>query len=113
MLREALKEPRNQRFLMLSDSGVPLYPPTVVWQQLVGESKSRIDACNKARRLSRDMLCVSSDAGQCSLDDLCRFFASAYSHAHLAGETLVGVEPRPEQREQLDCRLVPHFVSGA
>jgi hypothetical protein len=50
MLREALKEPRNQRFLLLSDTGVPLYPPTVVWQQLMGESKSRIDSCSHVRR---------------------------------------------------------------
>ena len=49
MLREALEEPRNQRFLLLSDSGVPLYPPTVVWQQLMSESKSRIDACSRVR----------------------------------------------------------------
>ena len=47
MLREALKEPRNQRFLMLSDSGVPLYPPTAMWQHLIGISKSRIDACTQ------------------------------------------------------------------
>jgi hypothetical protein len=45
MLREALKEPRNQRFLLLSDSGVPLYPPTAMWQHLMGISKSRINAC--------------------------------------------------------------------
>jgi len=49
LLREALKEPRNQRFLLLSDSDVPLYPPTVVWQQLMGEGKSRIDGCNRVR----------------------------------------------------------------
>ena len=45
MLREALKEPRNQLFVLLSDSGVPLYPPTAVYQHLMGISKSRIDAC--------------------------------------------------------------------
>ena len=49
LLREALKEPRNQRFLLLSDSGVPLYPPTTMWQQLMGESKSRIEACTRVR----------------------------------------------------------------
>ena len=49
MLREALKEPRNQRFLLLSDTGIPLYPPTLVWQQLMGESKSRIDSCTHVR----------------------------------------------------------------
>ena len=53
MLREALKEPRNQRFLLLSDSGIPLYPPTVMWQQLMGESKSRIEACTQVRPRSQ------------------------------------------------------------
>ena len=50
MLRQALREPRNQRFMLLSDSGVPLYPPTTFWLQLTSESKSRIDACHKVRR---------------------------------------------------------------
>ena len=45
LLRAALEEPRNQRFVLLSDSGVPLYPPTAMWQHLMGISKSRIDAC--------------------------------------------------------------------
>ena len=55
MLREALREPRNQRFMLLSDSGVPLYPPTAMWQHLMGISKSRIDACNPVSRASRPM----------------------------------------------------------
>lgn len=33
MLAAALKEPRNQRFLLLSESCAPLYPPAVVYQQ--------------------------------------------------------------------------------
>ena len=45
MLRVALLEPRNQRFVLLSESGVPLYPPAVVWQSLMGEPRSRVDAC--------------------------------------------------------------------
>ena len=45
MLREALSEPRNQRFMLLSDSGVPLYPPTALWQHVMGAARSRIDAC--------------------------------------------------------------------
>ena len=52
MLREALKEPLNQRFMLLSDSGVPLYPPTAMWQHIMGVSHSRIDACKPVSRPS-------------------------------------------------------------
>lgn len=33
MMAAALEEPRNQRFLLLSESCAPLYPPAVVYQQ--------------------------------------------------------------------------------
>jgi len=33
MMAAALAEPRNQRFLLLSESCAPLYPPAVVYQQ--------------------------------------------------------------------------------
>ena len=33
MMAAALAEPRNQRFLLLSESCAPLYPPAVVHQQ--------------------------------------------------------------------------------
>ena len=49
LLSSALKEPANQRFLLLSDTGLPLYPPTLMWQQLMGETKSRINACGGVR----------------------------------------------------------------
>ena len=42
----ALEEPLNQRFVLLSESDIPLYPPAVVWLQLMSERKSRIHACN-------------------------------------------------------------------
>jgi len=42
----ALEEPLNQRFVLLSESDIPLYPPAVVWLQLMSEQKSRIHACN-------------------------------------------------------------------
>ena len=63
MLREALKEPRNQRFLLLSDTGVPLYPPTVVWQQLMSETKSRIDACSHVRMTPHPLCAPSQGIG--------------------------------------------------
>lgn len=45
LLQAALQEPLNQRFILVSESCIPLYPPTTVWQQLLSEDKSRIDAC--------------------------------------------------------------------
>ena len=45
LLAAALEEPANQRFLLLSESCVPLYPPAVTWARLLGERTSRINAC--------------------------------------------------------------------
>ena len=45
LFAEALKNPHNQRFVMLSESGIPLYSPLLIWQQLMSETKSRINAC--------------------------------------------------------------------
>ena len=54
LIREALKNPLNQRFIMLSESCVPLYPPAVVYQQLMWEKKSRINACDTDPNYYRD-----------------------------------------------------------
>lgn len=45
LLRHALRDPWNRNFVLLSDSDVPLYPATLVYQQLVHEEKSRVSAC--------------------------------------------------------------------
>lgn len=45
LFQAALQDETNQRFVMLSESGIPLYPPTLIWQQLISEKKSRINAC--------------------------------------------------------------------
>ena len=45
LLKVALQEPRNARFLMASDSCVPLYPPAAVHAALLGEPRSRVAAC--------------------------------------------------------------------
>lgn len=52
--REALKDKLNQRFIMLSESCAPLYPPAVVYQQLMYERKSRINACDSDPDFYRD-----------------------------------------------------------
>ena len=45
LLRAALGDVLNQRFLYACEHTVPLYPPTLVYQQLMGEARSRVNAC--------------------------------------------------------------------
>ncbi|GAB4820324.1 hypothetical protein N2152v2_007370 [Parachlorella kessleri] len=45
LLAEALRDPLNQRFLLLSDTTLPLYGPALVYQQAMAETLSRMDAC--------------------------------------------------------------------
>ncbi len=47
LLAAGLQDPLNQQLLLLSESCVPLYPPAVVYSQLMHEDKSRINACAK------------------------------------------------------------------
>ena len=42
----ALQDPANQKMVLLSESCLPLYPPTLTYAQLVSEPKSRINACS-------------------------------------------------------------------
>ena len=46
LVQSALEDPLNQRFVMTSDSDVPLYPAPALWLQLTQEQASRVDACN-------------------------------------------------------------------
>jgi hypothetical protein len=45
LLQEALKDPFNQRFVLLSESCVPLYQPATIYWQLMRETRSRINTC--------------------------------------------------------------------
>ncbi len=47
MIKAALEDPLNQRFVQLSESCIPLYPPAMVHQQLTLDPVSRIGACIK------------------------------------------------------------------
>ena len=38
-------DPWAARFVLLSESCIPLYPASVVWMQLISQPLSRIDAC--------------------------------------------------------------------
>ena len=44
-MKIALQEPLNQRFILLSEAGIPLYPPTTLYYQLMSEKMSRINSC--------------------------------------------------------------------
>lgn len=48
LLRAALANPLNQHFVYLCETTIPLYPPTVIYSQLIKEGKSRISACPHA-----------------------------------------------------------------
>ena len=50
LLGAALREPLNQKFILLSESGLPLYPPTTTYLQLMQEDKSRLDSCGMGVR---------------------------------------------------------------
>lgn len=45
LMKIALQEPLNQRFILLSEAGIPLYPPTTLYYQLMSEKMSRINSC--------------------------------------------------------------------
>ncbi|EIE20983.1 hypothetical protein COCSUDRAFT_43360 [Coccomyxa subellipsoidea C-169] len=45
LLKEALNDAMNQRFVLLSEWDIPLYPPTVIYVQLMAEQTSRLSAC--------------------------------------------------------------------
>lgn len=45
LLRSALEDPLNQRFVFLSEACAPLVPASVMYAQLMSEPKSRINAC--------------------------------------------------------------------
>lgn len=46
LLKAALEEPLNSRFVLLSETHVPLYPPGLVYLQLQTEQVSRMDGCH-------------------------------------------------------------------
>ena len=45
MMKLALQEPLNKKLILLSEAGIPLYPPTALYHQLMLEEKSRINSC--------------------------------------------------------------------
>lgn len=45
LVAAAVHDPRNARFILLSETCVPLYPAPAAYLQLMGEVRSRINAC--------------------------------------------------------------------
>ncbi len=45
LLAAAVADPTNQRFQFVDEATIPLYPPQLVWAQLMGETKTRMSAC--------------------------------------------------------------------
>ncbi|KAL4425157.1 hypothetical protein ABPG77_008262 [Micractinium sp. CCAP 211/92] len=53
LLWEAFRDPMNERFVLLSESDIPLYDPLTLHQQLLAERKSRVNACLHNNRFER------------------------------------------------------------
>ena len=49
LLQKALQDRDNQRFVLMSESCIPLYSPQLIYQQLIGELRSRVNACRNWR----------------------------------------------------------------
>lgn len=47
LLRSALQDPANQRFQLLCEHTLPLQSPLLIYQQLLKEPHSRVNACVK------------------------------------------------------------------
>ncbi|GAB4823196.1 hypothetical protein N2152v2_010242 [Parachlorella kessleri] len=45
LVQAALGDPLNQRFVLLSESCIPLYPVATVYAQLMSEGRSRVNTC--------------------------------------------------------------------
>ena len=68
LMRAALADPLNQKFVLMSESGIPLYPPTAMWSALMSERLSRINVCNgfrvRARSLRLEAAFQRAEVGQ-------------------------------------------------
>ena len=56
LIMSALEDRLNQKFILISESGIPLYPGETMWVELMVEEKSRINACELGVSLSRKCL---------------------------------------------------------
>lgn len=68
LLKYSLREPANQRFVVVSESCVPLYPAWLLYAQLLTEKKSRINACTNPQNPQDDQLRMVSRWVPCRKD---------------------------------------------
>lgn len=70
LLAAALADASNQRFVLISETCIPLYPAPVVWAQLLSEPLARMHACRndsdsgdagrrQAFRCARALVCIT------------------------------------------------------
>eukprot|EP01025_Chloroclados_australasicus_P050004 TRINITY_DN5712_c0_g2_i1.p1 TRINITY_DN5712_c0_g2~~TRINITY_DN5712_c0_g2_i1.p1 ORF type:complete len:783 (+),score=57.11 TRINITY_DN5712_c0_g2_i1:271-2619(+) len=52
LLRFALQDPRNHKFVLVSENCIPLHPPEILWAQLLSEQYSRINGCKQEKYTS-------------------------------------------------------------
>jgi len=89
LLWEAFRDPSNQRFILLSESDLPLFHPLVFYRQIIGENKSRANAWPRANgqmsterwtwRMAKPPFSIKFDFWRKSS----QFFSLIRSHAEL------------------------------
>ena len=52
LLAAALTNPRAEKFVLMSESDVPLYSPMALYTQMMTETRSRVNACNNTGAIS-------------------------------------------------------------
>ena len=67
MLRAALADPLNERFVLLSESCVPLYPAATLYWQLLRERRSRVQSLGQDGRLGDDRYARTCKRGGAAL----------------------------------------------
>ncbi|DBB02673.1 TPA: hypothetical protein ACH3X3_011637 [Trebouxia sp. C0006] len=124
LLRTALRDPMNQRFVLISEDSIPLYPPATIYQQLMLEDKSRINAC-KLMFWRRQMNRYHKHPGfgnEGITPDLWRkhwqWFALIRKHAQVVADdkTIIDIFAKycytfREGRKEQECFSDEHYIS--
>ena len=50
LMRAGLADPLNQKFVLLSEACLPLYPPAALYVQMLSEDRSRVNSCGPGPR---------------------------------------------------------------
>lgn len=60
LMREALRDPLNERFQLISEDTIPLYPATTVYREIMSAPGSHVTACDAHGRNTVDFPGVRS-----------------------------------------------------